>query len=772
MQTVYRYALDALSDGIYICDTSGIVRYVNDSFTKTYGVQGEQILGMTLANSKSNIKDFELLEQEDIRVIQSGQLVENFYDFRGKSQYIINQARSSKSPIHDESGNLVGVMASITDIGENYMNSNLLARGVKHYQNIQQLTLSISKLNSEHAILWELAEECAKLLSLDDCVIYIFDEAENNLSQRAAYGAKGRDGAVLSPISLKLGQGIVGKCAEQMQTILVDDLTKDEDYYEDTSKALSEISVPVVFQNKVIGVIDSESTEYGFYNIKHKDFLEAIAGIVALKISELRNLKKVRENQQYLNQILESPRDLMAYSIDRKFQYKSFNQNHAQMIKSYFDVDIEIGMNVLSFIEDKAERDEYVMSYEMALNGADFAVLEKYVNKKDNTFKYLEKFYSPLHSINGEVMGVTAFIRDVTDEKLITMKLEDRERLIQTINENIKDGIFRYSVERGFLYSNRALLELFAITPPGEKQVDMRDFHVFKNQHLKIYNEILQNGSVENREVHFKRTDGSTFWGLLDCTLNEKDGEQLIDGVITNITMLKEMSQNLIKANSEMDQLVYRTSHDLRAPIASLLGLESLLATRVKDTEQRELLAIMKGQLNQLDSIIMDIITYRKVAKLGLSKDHIDVEDMINKILAGMQFMENYNHIEKSVKVNGSSEFVNDKHNLQVIFNNLLSNAIKYSKRGEEGFINILASIDEEYLSIVIEDNGIGIEQNFLSRVFNMFYRATNHATGTGLGLFIVKEAVNKLEGEIDVQSREGRGSTFTVKIPNLIQID
>ncbi|MEO9852437.1 MAG: ATP-binding protein [Reichenbachiella sp.] len=764
--------MDALSDGVYICDTSGILIYANDAFIKFFGLSREDVLGTFLRKIKFDFQDFDLFEQEDNKVFQTNQPVENFYDFRAKSSFKINQVRSSKTPIHDESGKLIGVMASITDISESYKNSNLLARGVKHYQNIQQLTLSISRLNSEHAILWELVEECAKLLSLSDCVIYIYSEAEDLLTQRAAYGAKGTDGSVLSPISLSLGQGIVGKCAEQMKTILVDDLTKNEDYYKDTFKALSEISVPIVFQGKVIGVIDSESAEYGFYNIKHKDFLEAIAGIAALKISELRNLKKVKENEQYLNQILESPRDLMAYSIDQEFRYRSFNQNHAQMIKSYFDIDIEIGMNVLDFIEDVAEREEYAMSYDMALKGADFVVLEKYENKKDSTFRYLEKFYSPLYSMDGKIMGVTAFIRDVTDEKMVTLKLEDRERLIQTINENIKDGIFRYSVERGFLYSNRALLELFAVVPPGEKQVDFRDFHVFKNQHLKIYNEILQSGSVENREVHFKRTDGSTFWGLLDCTLSENDGEQLIDGVITNITILKEMSQNLIKTNSEMDQLVYRTSHDLRAPIASLLGLESLLATRVKDTEQRELLAIMKGQLNQLDSIIMDIITYRKVAKLGLSKDHIDVEDMINKILASMQFMENYNHIEKSVKVICNSEFVNDKHNLQVIFNNLLSNAIKYSKRGEEGLIKVRANIDVEFLSIVIEDNGIGIEQDFLSRVFNMFYRATNHATGTGLGLFIVKEAVNKLEGEIDVRSKEGRGSTFTVKIPNLIQVD
>ncbi|MEO9964322.1 MAG: ATP-binding protein [Reichenbachiella sp.] len=761
--------LNALPDCAYLCDSEGHLIFANLAFLTFFDLNEVDVVNKRLDSFNSNGSDFDLLSDEDRKVIESKQRIENFYDYRSKPEYNINQARTSKSPILDDSGELIGVMALITIIDENYVKSNLLARGVKHYQNIQQLTLSISKLNSEQAILWELAEECGKLLALQDCVIYMYDDASDELSQRAAFGAKSDFGVVLSPVSLKLGKGIVGLCAQQKKTILIEDLSSNEHYFEDTSKALSEISVPILFQDKVIGVIDSESTEYGFYNIKHQDFLEAIAGIAALKISELRNLKKVKENEQYLNQILESPKDLMAYSIDKEFRYKSFNQNHARMIKSYFGIDIQIGMNVLSFIEDKSEKEEYIMSFDMAFQGSDFAVLEKYENKQDHTFKFLEKFYSPLYSIDGEIMGVTAFIRDVTEEKTVTMKLEDRERLIQTINENIKDGIFRYSLKRGFLYSNSALLELFGVEGPGEQKVDLLEYHVFKNQYLKVYNEILKNGFVENREVHFKRVDGSTFWGLLDCKLSQYHEEQVIDGVITNITILKEMSQNLIKTNSEMDQLVYRTSHDLRAPIASLLGLESLLSTRIKDDEQRELLGIMKGQLNQLDSIIMDIITYRKVAKLGLSKNHIDVEDMINKVLAGMQFMENYNHIEKSVSMKSSSDFVNDKHNLQVIFNNLLSNAIKYSKKGVEGSIKVEAEVDEKFLSILIQDNGIGIEKNYLSRVFNMFYRATNHATGTGLGLFIVKEAVNKLEGQITVESREGIGSTFKVKIPNLL---
>jgi len=663
---------------------------------------------------------------------------------------------------------------------KNYNNEQLdsLLVSSQHYKQIHQLTLSISKLKCENDILWELTEQCAILLGLSDCVIYQPDFGRNTLTQVAAAGAKKKgDRSILSPITLQLGEGIVGACAESMQTIVVPDLTLDKRYFKDRFDAKSELCVPIVYQKKLLGVIDSEAGSVAFYTSEHCDFLEAIAGIVALKITEIRNFQKVKENEQYLNQILESPKGLFAYSLDSSLKYKTFNKNHARMIKDHLGVDIEIGMNVLSLVRNEDERNNYFDAFERVLSGEEFIIYEEFNSNSGGPTQFLEKFYSPLLSINDKIIGISVFIRERTDVQNRNKQLADkREELIPTINENIKEGIFRFSLKKGFIYSNKALLDFFGMPFPGDKIVDLQRFYVEKDGNAKLLEEMLRKGKLTNKEVHYQRLDGTTFWGLVDCQVTDIDHDTIIDGVVFDITQVKNLAQNLektnkdlVKTNSELDQLVYRASHDLRTPICSLLGLHNLLNEMIKKPDQKELLVLMEGQLNQLDGIIGDIITYRKIAQLGLSKDKISFQKMIGNILESLKFMNNFSKICKTISIKGDAEFVNDKRNVHVILNNIISNAIKYSRsKIADPFIKIKATVAKNKVEIIVEENGIGIEEKFKKKIFNMFYRATNHSIGSGLGLFIVKESLNKLNGRVKVVSKPMQGSIFMVTIPNL----
>ena len=650
-------------------------------------------------------------------------------------------------------------------------------QNAQHYRNINQLTLSISKLDSEESIYWEIAEQCAALLNLADCVIYKPEPLTGKFIQVAAYGAKKEGDQILKPITLDFGEGIVGSCAKARKTIIVEDLTLDPRYVKDEFEARSEISVPVIFNDKLFGIIDSESDVVGFYHEEHKDFLEAIASISALKIAELNNLKEVVEHEQYLNQILESPKGLFAYSLDRDYRYKTFNQNHARMIKDHYGIEAKVGLKVLEIVKDPEEQKYFWDSFERAMAGEEHMIFEEFESASGRPVQYLEKFYSPLYSSGGDIMGISVFIRDVTDVKKAQDKLHEREHLIKAINENLKEGIFRYSIKNGFVYSNHALSDLFGMEYPGEKFIDFESLHAEPDGHEKLFEEILKKGTVSNREIHFKRVDGSTFWGMTDFVVNTEDDDIFVDGVIIDITDMKKLSQdlastnqNLTKINSELDQLVYRTSHDLRTPISSLLGIHNLLDVMIDQPEQKELLGMMNTQLHRLDRIIMDIISYRKISQLGLTNSEIAIDKMVHKILSSIQFMDNYDQIDIRVSIDEQVTLVSDQHNVEIVFNNLISNAIKYSKKDiDDAYLVIDGHVDEKEAIIKVAENGIGIDKSVQEKVFDMFYRATNHSTGTGLGLFIVKEALSKLDGTIELDSQPNQGSTFTVRIPNLI---
>ena len=123
--------------------------------------------------------------------------------------------------------------------------------------------------------------------------------------------------------------------------------------------------------------------------------------------------------------------------------------------------------------------------------------------------------------------------------------------------------------------------------------------------------------------------------------------------------------------------------------------------------------------------------------------------------------------IDRKISISGRSSFYSDQRRIKVIFNNLISNAIRYSN-GKDPVIEIDVKINKINADIVISDNGTGIERKHQRKVFEMFYRATDINAGSGLGLYIVKESIDKLNGDIDMVSDVGKGTKFLISLPNL----
>ena len=262
---------------------------------------------------------------------------------------------------------------------------------------------------------------------------------------------------------------------------------------------------------------------------------------------------------------------------------------------------------------------------------------------------------------------------------------------------------------------------------------------------------------------------------MLNCQGYELDDDFLIDLSITDIAEIKNAQEalesnlrKLEKLNAELDHLVYRTNHDLRTPVASLMGLLEML--RLDDyPDPRKYHDIFAGQLNNLDQIIKDIINYRKIAKVGEQVEQIDLELLIYEILKDNEFTEGSGSVNKIVEIDDScmNGVKLDKFSLNILLNNLISNAIKYSDdKKENSFVRISTICKNGHVIIEVEDNVIGIKDDQKSLVFDMFHRATNKKSGSGLGLFILKEAVNKMGGIVHLQSEEGVGTTFNVKLP------
>ncbi|TAH22223.1 MAG: sensor histidine kinase [Cytophagales bacterium] len=224
----------------------------------------------------------------------------------------------------------------------------------------------------------------------------------------------------------------------------------------------------------------------------------------------------------------------------------------------------------------------------------------------------------------------------------------------------------------------------------------------------------------------------------------------------------------LAKANTELDRFVYSVSHDLRSPIASMLGLVNLSKIEQDLTMLRHYEELKEKSLLKLDSFIRDILDYSRNTRTELKAEIIDWQLFISQHIEQHQHSKEAQAIEITFQIEQNQDFYTDLYRVSIIFNNLLSNAIRYSNilvEKQTIHINILTENNSTQIEVI--DNGIGIGEEHLDNIFKMFYRASSDSKGSGLGLYIVAETIQKLNGTVSVSSQIGKGTSFSITLPN-----
>ena len=228
----------------------------------------------------------------------------------------------------------------------------------------------------------------------------------------------------------------------------------------------------------------------------------------------------------------------------------------------------------------------------------------------------------------------------------------------------------------------------------------------------------------------------------------------------------------LQKTNKELDRFVYSVSHDLRAPIASSLGLVELSKGEDDIEKLRHYNLLKEKTLRRLDDYVNSLLNFSRNYRTEVGKDEIDFNLLFEECIAfNKPYGNNESQLVVKIDVNQTGVFLGDNLRMRIIVNNLISNALKYHNPQEhEQLIALAVSSNDKIAIIKVRDNGIGIATGKLDNVFDMFYRASETTKGSGLGLYITKEIIEKLGGSITVDSILGSGTTFTITLPNFKQ--
>jgi PAS domain S-box-containing protein len=366
---------------------------------------------------------------------------------------------------------------------------------------------------------------------------------------------------------------------------------------------------------------------------------------------------------------------------------------------------------------------------------------------------------------------LVAVSRDITDRLMKEEALRTSEQRYRILVENMDEGIVLTDMEENVLFANDRIVEITGVQKAdimGMKSYDLL-YEAHNKDLILEKNELRRQGISDQYEMHVKTGKGEEKWLLVTGApyMNEKEEAEYTIAIFTDITARKKMEIKLREKNLELDSFVYRASHDLKGPLASIMGLTNIARSEIKDPVGLKYFDLIGQSAERLDMILMELIDVTRMNKAELEYSTVEAENLIWEIVNSLKHQHIGKKILYEVDVRVQDQLVTDRKLLRSILQNLIGNSISYQRKEEESpLVRIKLRQKKESFIFYVEDNGEGIPEELKDKIFTMFYRGNLRSTGTGLGLYIVKSSINKLGGKISLESTPGVGSVFSFELP------
>ncbi len=509
--------------------------------------------------------------------------------------------------------------------------------------------------------------------------------------------------------------------------------------------------------------------------------------------NEQKLMAKSRENERFLNCIIDNlPMGFQLY--DKNGYSIRMNEKQVELLGIK---DVRYAVGEFNVLEDSLMKESGISElFTKAYRGETASNFETEVNfgNSDNQWEThrFKKYYNvtvcPIFDANHQVAAAACLTQDITDRRVALRELLKSKKALEEAQDFGKMGTWHMDLKNQQMEWSKQVFESFGLDP-NSKEPSYEEYQkmIYADDWQKLLlkvQEVIEKEIIYEMEIRHCQPDGSYKWIYTKGKPDYDDAGKLmgISGINIDIDSRKQaeikmqesleqlqlLNTELQKANNELDRFVYSASHDLRAPIASVLGLIELCKITKDVDELNDYFNKQETSIKKLDHFIRDILDYSRNARMEIQKVAIEFQATLEDIFEQYDYQENSENIQKILNIDQQAVFFTDQRRLNIIFNNLISNAIRYSapwKPQPQIEVRVVTTPQEAWISF--SDNGQGIAKEHVDKVFEMFYRGQETKTGSGLGLYIVKEIVDKLCGTVSLTSELGKGTTITLKIPN-----
>jgi len=690
------------------------------------------------------------------------------------------------SMLLDDEGNIIGLQAIASDVTSAVELKHIQATERRQLEIENEIFEAVLKSNDIHEIGWKIVHCIAKFLDTDDAVLYAY--VNGDLIQIASNEEKLKGNyQIENPVRLELGKGVVGKVAESHKPRIVTNTSKIKEYVVDGAVRLSEITVPILLGDELVGVIDSEHPEENHYTKRHLDFLVKISNFIALGIrnalSELKIKQKDKDlklSAERLENMIESLPNGVAFESNKNI-IVYLNQKFIDLFGLPAKTTDIIGMHcdqaraMLASVFPESERFE-----ERTIE-----IIKKREIVADDTLTLLDgrtvtRHYAPVYQDGAFIGNLWAYADNTIETRFYENLSFEREKYMNII-ANMEIGLLEVDNDDQILTANKAFLKMTNYTE--EDLIGKIGYEILVSEkeaeRIKKMNAARIEGESSIYEIEYLTKDREIRHMMVSGGPNRDIQGNVIGsiGIHLDISKLKELEKlreelikDLTESNDELSNYAHVVSHDLKTPLRSISAAMSWLKEDNKDSldeMSQSYLEIVDEALLKMDKIISDTLRYSEIKRKTNTDSNVDLNHMTGHLINELK----QSYPETTIEINGTLPIltINETKIMQV-FQNILDNACKYRDPNKKSRVKISCSLIFGFFEFAIEDNGIGIPEEHAHHVFEIFRKLNNNEGSNGVGMSIVKKIIDTYGGKIWFESEVGKGTIFKFNLPRSLR--
>jgi len=774
-----RHTLDSLLEGIQVLDFNWRYLYVNTAMSEELG-HGEGIKGTSMMDKYPGIERtevFEVLQECMISRMPDRLEIEFIYLDQSVRWFDLSIIAVEE-----------GICIMSLDITAHKLAEEKSDKANRLYSFISQVNQNIVRVKDETSLFHNSCEIAVAFGHFKMAWIGLFDYSDMTISIVDHFGIPNENTALFKNLQYagNDSQGMVLSSDTYFACNHIEDAPCSSEWriFAGENMIESFIVLPIRKSGRIIGTFNLYSPKPNFFNADELALLTEATSDISFALD---SFETVRRHDLAEKQILKNEKRFRAL-IEKSADIKTLSTIEGKVIYASPSIKKVLGYSAREFT---------LLPFFALFHPDDVATIiklrERLIHKPG---KSISKQLRLLHKNGAWIWcegtitnmlheeGIEALVSnfsDISEQKSLASQREfDRYNLNALIN-NTTDLMWSVGTNFNLITSNEPFDKLVLLTS-GK--------HILKNSNVLDLEGISQDW-LSRYKIYYERAfKGESFTEIEHITVPTdvwseisfhpiRKGKEIIGTAcfshdITNRKhaelRLEKQNSELKKTNHELDKFVYSVSHDLRSPLTSILGLISFIEEDTNESETRTHTKMIKNNIERLDSSIKNILNYSQNSRSGLKIEKIPFRETINQIVDSLRNGKYAQDIRFEIDIREDADFYSDNRRFTTIVENLISNAIKHhSDAGSGRFIRISGTSGKDTLELAVADNGTGISNENIEKIFDMFYRISANTPGSGIGLYILKETVEKLQGSVKVRSRYGIGTTFKILLKNFI---